>query len=98
LYHRTHGRPAQYAKADDPVVAAETREMIRERGSYDYRRVTTVVNQTFDTAYRRRIHRVVDINDVEPAASRKGAVEHRRHLQCSQLTSVAKPKERTVGS
>jgi putative transposase len=63
-YRSTQGRPAQYAKADDPVVAAQIREIIRERGSYGYRRVTAMVNRAFDTAYnRKRIRRVMEINE-----------------------------------
>lgn len=62
-YRATTGRPVQYAKADDPVVAAQIREVIRQRGSYGYRRVTAMVNRTFDTAYnRKRIRRVMEIN------------------------------------
>ncbi len=62
-YRGTHGRPAQYAKADDPAVAAQIREVIRQRGAYGYRRVTAMVNRTFDTAYnRKRIRRVMEIN------------------------------------
>jgi len=63
-YRSTHGRPAQYAKADDPVVAAQIREVIRQRGSYGYRRVTALVNRTFETSYnRKRIRRVMELNE-----------------------------------
>ncbi len=63
-YRSTHGRPAQYAKADDPIVAAQIREIIRQRGSYGYRRVTALVNREFDTAYnRKRIRRVMEMNE-----------------------------------
>lgn len=63
-YRSTHGRPAQYAKADDPIVAAQIREIIRQRGSYGYRRVTALVKRAFDTAYnRKRIRRVMEINE-----------------------------------
>jgi putative transposase len=63
-YRSNHGRAAQYAKADDPVVAAQIREIIRERGSYGYRRVTAMVNRAFDTAYnRKRIRRVMEMNE-----------------------------------
>lgn len=63
-YRSTHGRPAQYAKADDPVVAAQIREVTRQRGSYGYRRVTALVNRAFDTAYnRKRIRRVMEMNE-----------------------------------
>ncbi len=36
------------------MVAAQIREIIRQRGSYGYRRVTDLVNCTFDTAYTRK--------------------------------------------
>lgn len=63
-YRATTGRPVQYAKADDPVVAAQIREVIRQRGSYGYRRVTAMVNRAFDTAYnRKRIRRVMEMNE-----------------------------------
>jgi hypothetical protein len=63
-YHAAHGRPEQYAKADDPIVAAQIREIIRQRGSYGYRRVTAMVNRAFDMAYnRKRIRRVMEMND-----------------------------------
>jgi putative transposase len=63
-YRSTQGRPAQYAKADDPVVAAQIREIIRERRSYGYRCVTAMVNRAFDAAYnRKRIRRVMELND-----------------------------------
>lgn len=67
MRHRTaarHERSAQYAKTDDPVVAAHIREVIRQRGSYGYRRVTAMVNRTLDTAYnRKRIRRVMEVNE-----------------------------------
>jgi len=44
-YRSTRGRPEKYAKADDPVVAAQIRDIIRERGSYGYRRVTAMVKR-----------------------------------------------------
>lgn len=54
----------RYAKADDPVVAAQIREIVRQRGSYGYRRVIAMVNRAFDTAYnRKRIRRLMEIND-----------------------------------
>lgn len=63
-YRSTHGRPTQYAKADDPVVAAQIREIIRQRGSYGYRRVTALVNRAFDTGYnRKRIRRIMEMNE-----------------------------------
>jgi len=62
-YRAMSGRPAQYAKADDPVVAAHIRDIIRARGSYGYRRVTALVNETFGTGYnRKRVRRVMELN------------------------------------
>jgi len=62
-YRNTTGRPAQYVKADDPIIAAHIRDVIRERGSYGYRRVTAMVNHTFGTGYnRKRIRRVMELN------------------------------------
>lgn len=56
------GTPPQYAKADDPVVAAHIRDIIRARGSYGYRRVTALVNETFGTGYnRKRVRRVMEV-------------------------------------
>lgn len=75
-YRSTHGRPEKYAKADDPVVTAQIREIIRERGSYGYRRVTVMVNRAFDTGYnRKRIRRVMEMNDwnlPRPGRRRRG--------------------------
>lgn len=53
-YRNTAGRPVQYAKADDCLVAAHIREIVRERGSYGYRPVTALVNETFGTGYNRK--------------------------------------------
>lgn len=62
-YRATSGRPPQYATADDPLVAAHIRDIIRTRGAYGYRRVTALVNETFGTGYnRKRIRRVMELN------------------------------------
>ena len=53
-------RARHYAKADDRVVAAQIRTVVRERASYGYRRITAVVNRRFGTRYnRKRIRRVM---------------------------------------
>lgn len=55
-------RAAHYVKADDRVVAAQIRTVVRERASYGYRRITAVVNCSFGTHYnRKRIRRVMAI-------------------------------------
>lgn len=62
-YRPLTGRARYYAKADDRVVAAQIRTVIRERASYGYRRVTAVVNRAFGTAYNsKRIRRVMALN------------------------------------
>ena len=69
-YCSRHAYPAQYAKADDPIVVAKIREIIRQGGSYGYGRVTAMVNRTFDTGYNcKRIQRVMEINAWEPATT-----------------------------
>lgn len=62
-YRPLTARAAHYAKADDRVVAAQIRTVVRERASYGYRRVTAVVNRSFGTGYnRKRIRRVMALN------------------------------------
>jgi putative transposase len=56
-------RGARYAKADDRVVRARIRRVIKKRGSYGYRRVTALVNRDCGTGYnRKRIRRVMELN------------------------------------
>jgi transposase InsO family protein len=63
-YRPLTARAAHYTKADDRVVAAQIRTVVRERASYGYRRITAVVNRAFGTAYnRKRIRRVMALND-----------------------------------
>jgi transposase InsO family protein len=55
-------RGARYAKADDRVVRARIRRVIKKRGSYGYRRVTALVNRDCATGYnRKRIRRVMEL-------------------------------------
>jgi|SRR5580704_7509608 putative transposase len=62
-YRTTQGRPAHYRCADDRTVAAQIREVIRQRGAYGYRRVIALVNRTYGTTYnRKRIRRLMKIN------------------------------------
>ena len=63
VYREAAARPARYAKADDRVVAAQIRAVIRDRGSYGYRRVTALVNRGFAAGYnRKRVRRVMALN------------------------------------
>jgi transposase InsO family protein len=61
-YRGQVGRPGFYQKPADPAVQAQIRAIIRQRGSYGYRRVTVLVNRTFGTGYnRKRIQRVMQL-------------------------------------
>lgn len=61
-YRGQVGRPGFYQKPADGQIQAQIREIIRQRGSYGYRRVTVLVNRTFGTGYnRKRIHRVMQL-------------------------------------
>ena len=62
-YRESVGRPARYARADDRVVTAQIRTVIRTRASYGARRVRALVNREFETAYNlKRIQRVMELN------------------------------------
>ena len=61
-YRKERPRGRRYARADDRVVTAQIREIIRTRATYGARRVHALVNRTFDTAYnRKRIRRVMEL-------------------------------------
>ena len=61
-YREERPRGRRYAKADDRVATAQTREVVRTRATYGARRVHALVNRTFDTSYnRKRIRRVMEI-------------------------------------
>ena len=63
VYRDATPRGARYAKADDCIVIAQIREVIRTRATYGARRVHALVNRAFDTGYNlKRIRRVMDIN------------------------------------
>lgn len=72
-YRTPQGRPVHYTRADDRTVTAQIREIMRQRGTYGYRRVTALVNRTYGTTYnRKRIRRLMEINAWNlPRASRR---------------------------
>jgi putative transposase len=62
-YRASGGRPRHYAKAEDRVVTAQIRTIIRTRASYGARRVRALVNRDFATRYNlKRIQRVMALN------------------------------------
>jgi transposase InsO family protein len=59
-YRHPTVRPRRYQKREDEVVVAQLRQVLRDRGSYGYRRAHWVVNRSFGTQYnRKRIQRVM---------------------------------------
>lgn len=62
VYRAAAPRGARYARADDRVVIAQIREVIRTRATYGARRVRALVNRAFGTAYNlKRIRRVMEL-------------------------------------
>jgi putative transposase len=72
-YRESLGRPARYVRADDRVVTAQIRAVIRTRASYGARRVRALVNREFATGYNlKRIQRVLELNGWKlPRATRR---------------------------
>ena len=61
-YRDGSGRPSHYQRRDDGVVFHQIKHVLRERGSYGYRRATVLVNREFGTSYnRKRVQRVMRI-------------------------------------
>jgi transposase InsO family protein len=61
-YRATVGRPRRYVRADDPLVLAQIRAILRARGSYGYRRVTVLLRRTFGRRYnRKRVQRLMQL-------------------------------------
>ncbi|MDH5196844.1 MAG: IS3 family transposase, partial [Gemmatimonadota bacterium] len=72
-YRESVGRPARYVRADDRIVTAQIRAVIRTRASYGARRVRALVNREFATRYNlKRIQRVMELNGWKlPRATRR---------------------------
>ena len=99
-YRESVGRPVRYTKADDRVVTAQIRTIIRTRASYGARRVRALVNREFSTRYNlKRIQRVMEINGwkLPRAARRRTGRAHRGQIQrevsnerwCSDVLEIA---------
>ena len=59
-YRNERPRARRYRCGTDETVLAQLRQMLRERGSYGYRRAQRIVNRAFGTGYnRKRIRRVM---------------------------------------
>jgi len=69
-YRESVGRPARYGRADDRIVTAQIRTVIRTRASYGARRVRALANRELETAYNlKRIQRVMALNGWTPPRS-----------------------------
>ena len=88
-YRESVGRPARYARADDRVVTAQIRTVIRTRASYGARRVRALVNREFLTGYNlKRIQRVMDLNGwTLPRATRRRTGRAHRGLIQRQVSN-----------
>ena len=94
-YRESQPRPRRYARAEDRVVTAQIRSVIRTRASYGARRVHALVNRQFEAAYNlKRIRRVMEMNGWKlPRSTRRRT--GRAH---TGLIRRACSKERSAGS
>lgn len=99
-YRESVGRPAHYARAEDRVVTAQIRTVIRTRASYGARRVRALVNREFATRYNlKRIQRVMELNGwkLPRTTRRRTGRAHRGLIQrpvsnerwCSDVLEIA---------
>ena len=97
---REHPRGRRYARADDRVVTAQIRTVIRTRASYGSRRTRALVNREFATGYNlKRIRRVMEIAGwkLPRAARRRTGRAHTGRIQravsnerwCSDVLEIA---------
>jgi len=71
-YRNARPRPRRYQRREDPVVYAQLKAVLRERGSYGYRRATVLVNRDFGVGYnRKRIQRVMRLTGLALAVQRQ---------------------------
>jgi putative transposase len=83
-YRTSASRPSRYATAEDRVVTAQIRAIIRTRAAYGARRVRALVNREFATGYNvTRIRRVMELNGwtLPRAARRRTGRAHRGRIQ-----------------
>lgn len=99
-YRESIGRPVRYVRADDRMVTAQMRTVIRTRASYGARRVRALVNRDFATGYNlKRIQRLMDVNGwkLPRATRRRTGRAHRGLIQravsnerwCSDVLEIA---------
>ena len=84
-YRQFKGRPRRYRRQDDEAVVAQLRQVLRERGSYGYRRAHWIVNREFQTGYnRKRIQRVMRLFGLAlpVRGRRKRGRRHQGQVEC----------------
>ncbi|MEP7326878.1 MAG: IS3 family transposase [Gemmatimonadota bacterium] len=82
-YRSSTGRGPFYRKADNADVETHIRAILRTRGTYGHKRLTALVNRTYQTRYnRKRIRRVMRMLGLAlPArARRRNARPHRGRI------------------
>lgn len=83
-YRQSAGRPRRSARADDRVVTAQIRAIIRTRSAYGARRVRALVNREFAPGYHlKRIRRVMALHgwNLPRAARRRTGRAHTGRIQ-----------------
>ena len=99
-YRESVERPTRYVRADDRIVTAQMRTVIRTRASYGARRVRALVNREFATGYNlKRIQRLMDVNGwtLPRSTRRRTGRAHRGLIQrdvsnerwCSDVLEIA---------
>lgn len=99
-YRATVGRPRHYVRAEDAVVLAQIRAVVRERGSYGYRRVTVLLRRRFGRHYnRKRIQRLMRLAGLGVPRRRRARSARPHHGQvirpasnerwCSDILTIA---------
>lgn len=99
-YRESVGRPSRYVRADDRMVTAQIRTVIRTRASYGARRVRALVKREFAVGYNlKRIQRLMELNGwkLPRATRRRTGRAHRGLIQrevsnerwCSDVLEIA---------
>jgi putative transposase len=84
-YRDRKPRARRYHRSDDATVHAQLQEVLRDRGSYGYRRARVLVNRQFETAYnRKRIQRVMRLTGLAVPIRRRprNSRAHRGRVRC----------------
>jgi len=84
-YRSLKGRPRHYRRKDDETVVAQLRQVLRERGSYGYRRAHWLLKRDFQANYnRKRIQRVMRLHGLAlpVRGRRRRGRRHEGQVEC----------------